>query len=214
MATHCSILAWKIPWIEEPGGLYSMGWPRVEWELPSKQQQHEDHSESPWYLVWHLIQVRLASPILHHQRLCYTITGFLYGLWHSYWCSNLCPQRDPTEVLRYRTGSFCGWPWCHVGTGLFCIVISSTYQWGIGKCSPPYRISKTRPCGPKDFIQYLSNFTLILFQLSLPIMFSRSKKRLPSNFSMLCPEVTSYHYERNCDVTSSPVLYIKILNRR
>jgi len=25
MATHCSILAWEIPWIEEPGGLQSMG---------------------------------------------------------------------------------------------------------------------------------------------------------------------------------------------
>ena len=25
MATHCSILAWKIPWIEEPGRLQSMG---------------------------------------------------------------------------------------------------------------------------------------------------------------------------------------------
>ena len=25
MATHCIILAWKIPWTEEPGGLQSMG---------------------------------------------------------------------------------------------------------------------------------------------------------------------------------------------
>ena len=25
MATHCSILAWKIPWTEKPGGLQSMG---------------------------------------------------------------------------------------------------------------------------------------------------------------------------------------------
>ena len=25
MATHCSTLAWKIPWTEEPGGLQSMG---------------------------------------------------------------------------------------------------------------------------------------------------------------------------------------------
>ena len=25
MATHSSILAWKIPWIEEPGRLESMG---------------------------------------------------------------------------------------------------------------------------------------------------------------------------------------------
>ena len=29
MATHCSILAWKIPWTEEPGGLWSMGLQRV-----------------------------------------------------------------------------------------------------------------------------------------------------------------------------------------
>ena len=25
MATHSSILAWKIPWMEEPGGLQSIG---------------------------------------------------------------------------------------------------------------------------------------------------------------------------------------------
>ena len=25
MATHSSILAWKIPWMEEPGGLQPMG---------------------------------------------------------------------------------------------------------------------------------------------------------------------------------------------
>ena len=29
MATHSRILAWKIPWMEEPGGLQSMGSPRV-----------------------------------------------------------------------------------------------------------------------------------------------------------------------------------------
>ena len=30
MATHSSILAWEIPWIEDPGGLQSMGSKRVE----------------------------------------------------------------------------------------------------------------------------------------------------------------------------------------
>ena len=25
MATHCSVLAWRIPWTEEPGGLQSIG---------------------------------------------------------------------------------------------------------------------------------------------------------------------------------------------
>ena len=29
MATHSSILAWKIPWMEKPGGLQSMGLQRV-----------------------------------------------------------------------------------------------------------------------------------------------------------------------------------------
>ena len=29
MATHSSILAWRIPWTEEPGGLNSMGLQRV-----------------------------------------------------------------------------------------------------------------------------------------------------------------------------------------
>ena len=29
VAPHSSTLAWKIPWIEEPGGLQSMGWLRV-----------------------------------------------------------------------------------------------------------------------------------------------------------------------------------------
>ena len=30
MATHFSVLAWKIPWTEEPGGLQSIGLQRVE----------------------------------------------------------------------------------------------------------------------------------------------------------------------------------------
>ena len=29
MATHSSVLAWKIPWMEEPGRLQSMGSQRV-----------------------------------------------------------------------------------------------------------------------------------------------------------------------------------------
>ena len=30
MATHSSILAWRVPWTEEPGGLQSMGSQRME----------------------------------------------------------------------------------------------------------------------------------------------------------------------------------------
>ena len=36
MATHSSILAWEIPWTEEPGGLQSMGSQRVGHDLAIK----------------------------------------------------------------------------------------------------------------------------------------------------------------------------------
>ena len=38
MATNPSILAWKIPWTEEPGGLQSMG-SQVRHHLAIKQQK-------------------------------------------------------------------------------------------------------------------------------------------------------------------------------
>ena len=39
MATHCSVLAWKIPGTEEPGGLQSMRSQRVGHDLATKQQR-------------------------------------------------------------------------------------------------------------------------------------------------------------------------------
>ena len=40
MATHSSILAWKIPWTEEPGGLQSKGCKRVRHDLATKHSTH------------------------------------------------------------------------------------------------------------------------------------------------------------------------------
>ena len=39
MAIDSSILAWKIPWTEEPGGLQSMGSQRVRHDLATKPPQ-------------------------------------------------------------------------------------------------------------------------------------------------------------------------------
>ena len=43
MAPHSSILAWRIPWIEEPGGLQSMGSQRVghDWAANTHRTDHE-----------------------------------------------------------------------------------------------------------------------------------------------------------------------------
>ena len=46
MATHSSILAWRIPWTEEPGGLQSMGSQRVG----------HDQVTLLTYLLWYAIK--------------------------------------------------------------------------------------------------------------------------------------------------------------
>ena len=39
MATRSSVLVWKIPWEEEPGGPQSVGLQRVRRDLEAKRQQ-------------------------------------------------------------------------------------------------------------------------------------------------------------------------------
>ena len=44
MTTHSSMLAWGIPWTEEPGGLQAMGSQRVGHNRVIKQQQKQQKS--------------------------------------------------------------------------------------------------------------------------------------------------------------------------
>ena len=44
METHSSILAWRIPWTEEPGKLQSTGSQRVAHDLATKQQLQPSRS--------------------------------------------------------------------------------------------------------------------------------------------------------------------------
>ena len=46
MVTHSSVLDWRIPWTEEPGGLQSIGWKRVGHDLVTEQQQQP--------IMWHM----------------------------------------------------------------------------------------------------------------------------------------------------------------
>ena len=58
MATHCRILAWRIQWMEEPGGLQSIGSQRVghDWRnwacthIQSNLHNPQDHNLLQW--VW------------------------------------------------------------------------------------------------------------------------------------------------------------------
>ena len=42
VATHFSILAWEIPWMEEPGEIQSTGLQRVGHDLVTEQVHRED----------------------------------------------------------------------------------------------------------------------------------------------------------------------------
>ena len=42
MATHSSILAWKIPWTEEPDGLQSTGLQRVRYNLATEHAHYQE----------------------------------------------------------------------------------------------------------------------------------------------------------------------------
>ena len=41
IATRSGILAWEIPWTEEPGGLQSVGLQRVRHGIAAELQQHD-----------------------------------------------------------------------------------------------------------------------------------------------------------------------------
>ena len=47
MATHSSILAWRIPWTEEPGRLQSMGLQKSAQKSPDTPGSPEGNTEGP-----------------------------------------------------------------------------------------------------------------------------------------------------------------------
>ena len=78
MATHSGILAQRIPWKEELGGLQSMGLQRVRHDLETKQQQEylgvDTKNEKNQDF---LFDDRLLEPESHsflHRKECYQFT--------------------------------------------------------------------------------------------------------------------------------------------
>ena len=74
MAMHTSILAWRIPWTEEPGGLQPTELPRVRHDWVTKQKQ-PSHSSSPPQGIWNYL--KLSCLIIPFQSLL--ITPYIYS---------------------------------------------------------------------------------------------------------------------------------------
>ena len=51
MATHSSVLAWRIPWTEEPGGPQSMGWQELDMTQPLRDRERAKEKQIFTYLV-------------------------------------------------------------------------------------------------------------------------------------------------------------------
>ena len=74
MATHSGILAWEIPWTEEPGGLESMGSQRVRHNLATKHSHSLKFGTSvnaavdcgpfwtPILVSWNILQWLIFKP--------------------------------------------------------------------------------------------------------------------------------------------------------
>ena len=112
MATHSSILAWRIPWTEEPGGLQSMGSQRVGHDWPINTHIHtHTHSfitllDSPpekWFIFF-----------FWKRQLCFclafktwAINAWLLGMLHLCACVQVDAGRNETRWRKRAVTQFC-----------------------------------------------------------------------------------------------------------
>ena len=87
MATHSSILAWKIPWTKEPGGLQSMG---------SRRVQHNWACTHTIYL--YLLEITLSAWALAFFH-CSNITAGLFLYFHLFCLfSGILRERNNLQI--------------------------------------------------------------------------------------------------------------------
>ena len=104
MATHSSILAWKVPWTEEPGGLQSMRSQSVGYNLATEQQR-----------VW--VPNYISQGILSLKKILLLQYFFPFIFFNIFYFSvpahhrkcKLQPQQGPGALPRLLTSTWlCG----------------------------------------------------------------------------------------------------------
>ena len=60
MVTHSSILSWRIPWIEKPGGLQSMG--------SQREEHNREINAFPFFYPYKMQQDRMCWKQTRHMR--------------------------------------------------------------------------------------------------------------------------------------------------
>ena len=134
MATHSTILVWKIPWTEEPGGLQSMGSKEVEHDWASEHRMsHKGGLMSIWWLL--TLRVSMTQETWFSvQSISLIYFSFLILYWSLVDIKNVMlvsgVQQSDSELLHLvweRSFYFIHFSWQHQQEGA---VISPITQMG------------------------------------------------------------------------------------
>ena len=78
MATHSSILAWRMPWTEKPGGLQSMGLQRFRYDWAWKHA-HMGLEKKKWDRSFEIKRLHTVCPLVGKPRVS-VVSGGVLGL--------------------------------------------------------------------------------------------------------------------------------------
>jgi len=110
MATHSSILAWRIPWTEELGGLQSMGSQRVRYDWAAKH--------TPCYIYTHYNRIKKESKLIN-QHINMLIP-------RAHWALKMWPvQAEMCSECQFRVFTRCT---LNLSTGTWILNMKGEYK--------------------------------------------------------------------------------------
>ena len=119
MATHSSILAWEIPWTEEPGGLQLMGSQRVSHDWATK----------------HITTTTAAKLLQSYPTLCDPIDGSP--------TDSPIPGILQARTLEWGAISFSNaWKWKNIVKSLSCVRLLATPRTAAHQAPPSMGFSR------------------------------------------------------------------------
>ena len=131
MTTHCSILAWRIPWTEEPGGIQSMGLQKRH-NLMTKQQT------TPWIpCIPDGLDVKYQCILLMYNHLSRKSMQLYLSLVNGWNSSQIflriCllghnPQLGSNEILFFLT-LIVNWSFFHRGDFAVNVYYVTDHRW-------------------------------------------------------------------------------------
>ena len=104
MATHCSILSWRIPMAEEPGSLQSMGSPRVRQDWATKHSTFPTQGSNPHPLHWQASSLPVVLPEKPLISVYVAVPSLSRSMWILSCMWDLVPWPEPPAFEILATG--------------------------------------------------------------------------------------------------------------